>query len=110
MARYRDYITQDLIPALGAIPLDDLTRQHLAAFVTDQLRRHRGRVTVHRIMSTLSSALSDAVTGERLPRNLAKPPAHLAPRRSRTAPVDRGAGGSFPALHPSRRPALCRPR
>ncbi|MFF2749390.1 hypothetical protein ACFVVA_28075 [Kitasatospora sp. NPDC058048] len=27
IARYRDYITQDLIPALGAIPLDDLTRQ-----------------------------------------------------------------------------------
>ncbi|MGW2255353.1 tyrosine-type recombinase/integrase [Kitasatospora sp. NPDC001660] len=74
IARYRDYIEQDLIPALGAIPLDDLTRPHLRAFVTNQLRHHRGRVTVHRIMSTLSSALSDAVTGERLPRNPAKPP------------------------------------
>ncbi|MEU6970975.1 site-specific integrase [Kitasatospora aureofaciens] len=74
IARYRAYIEQDLIPALGTIPLDDLTRQHLAAFVTAQLRHHRGRVTVHRIMSTLSSALSDAVTGERLPRNPAKPP------------------------------------
>ncbi|MEE1781683.1 site-specific integrase [Streptomyces sp. SP17BM10] len=74
IARYRDYITQDLIPALGAIPLDDLTRQHLAAFVTDQLRRHRGRVTVHRIVSTLSSALATAVDTERLARNPAKPP------------------------------------
>ncbi|MFD4533496.1 tyrosine-type recombinase/integrase [Kitasatospora sp. NPDC058397] len=78
MARYRAYVEQDLIPALGQIPLDDLTRQHLRAFVTDQLRRGRGKVTVHRIMATLSSALGSAVTGERLARNPAKPP--LLPR------------------------------
>ncbi|WP_052682416.1 site-specific integrase, partial [Saccharothrix sp. ST-888] len=85
ITRYRAYIEQDLIPALGGIPLDDLTRQHLAAFVTNQLRHHhRGKVTVHRIMSTLSSALSSAVTGERLPRNPAKPP--LLPR---PAPAER---------------------
>ncbi|MFF7991954.1 tyrosine-type recombinase/integrase [Kitasatospora xanthocidica] len=74
IARYRDYIHQDLIPALGAISLDDLTRRHLSAFVTAQLQHGRGRVTVHRIMATLSSALSEAVTGERLARNPAKPP------------------------------------
>ncbi|MFJ2189972.1 phage integrase central domain-containing protein [Kitasatospora sp. NPDC087861] len=74
IARYRPYVEQDLIPALGTIPLDDLTRQHLSAFVTGQLQHGRGRVTVHRIMATLSSALSSAVTGERLARNPAKPP------------------------------------
>ncbi|WP_156179081.1 tyrosine-type recombinase/integrase [Saccharothrix sp. ST-888] len=74
MARYRAYVEQDLIPALGTIPLIDLTRQHLSAFVTTQLRRGRGRVTVYRIMATTSSALSSAVYDGRLARNPAKPP------------------------------------
>ncbi|MEU3560452.1 site-specific integrase [Kitasatospora sp. NPDC006786] len=73
MAGYSAYVDKDLIPAIGDIPLDDLERQHLRAFVTTQLSRGRGKVTVHRIMSTLSSALSDAVSGERLHRNPAKP-------------------------------------
>ncbi|WP_329579363.1 N-terminal phage integrase SAM-like domain-containing protein [Kitasatospora sp. NBC_01250] len=47
IARYRAYIEQDLIPALGTIPLDDLTRRHLSTFVTAQLQHGRGRVTVH---------------------------------------------------------------
>ncbi|MER8105976.1 site-specific integrase [Kitasatospora sp. NPDC094016] len=94
IARYRAYITQDLIPALGTIPLDDLTRHHLSVFVTDQLHHGRGRVTVHRIMATLSSALSDAVTGERLPRNPAKPPLI-----SRPAPAERHLWTEEQAAH-----------
>ncbi|MGE7434035.1 tyrosine-type recombinase/integrase [Kitasatospora sp. NPDC001175] len=94
IARYRAYIEQDLIPALGTIPLDDLTRQHLSAFVTTQLRHHRGKVTVHRIMSTLSSALSSAVTGERLARNPAKPPLI-----SRPAPAERHLWTEEEAAH-----------
>ncbi|MGW2548030.1 tyrosine-type recombinase/integrase, partial [Kitasatospora sp. NPDC001574] len=78
MARYRAYVEQDLIPALGTIPIIDLTRQHLTAYVTTQLRKGRGKVTVHRIMATLSSALSSAVHDGRLTRNAAKPP--LLPR------------------------------
>ncbi|MFB7949546.1 tyrosine-type recombinase/integrase, partial [Kitasatospora phosalacinea] len=78
MARYRDYVEQDLIPAFGDIPLDDLDRQHLRAYVTAQLKAGRGRVTVYRIMATLSSALSSAVNSDRLTRNAAKPP--LLPR------------------------------
>ncbi|WP_406205147.1 site-specific integrase [Kitasatospora sp. NBC_01560] len=78
MARYRAYVEQDLIPALGTIPLIDLTRQHLSAYVTTQLRKGRGKVTVYRIMATLSSALSSAVYDGRLARNPAKPP--LLPR------------------------------
>ncbi|WP_457033687.1 tyrosine-type recombinase/integrase, partial [Kitasatospora sp. P5_F3] len=70
MARCRTYVEQDLIPALGTIPLIDLTRQHLSAFVTAQLRNGRGKVTVYRIMATLSSAVHDS----RLARNPAKPP------------------------------------
>jgi hypothetical protein len=41
MARYRTYVEQDLIPAFGTIPLIDLTRRHLSAFVTIQLRKSR---------------------------------------------------------------------
>ncbi|MFG2917953.1 tyrosine-type recombinase/integrase [Kitasatospora sp. NPDC048298] len=78
MARYRSYTEQDLIPAIGAIPLVDLTRRHLSAFVTAQLRRGRGKVTVYRILATLSSALSSAVYDGLLARNPAKPP--LLPR------------------------------
>ncbi|MFE2352095.1 tyrosine-type recombinase/integrase [Kitasatospora cineracea] len=78
MARYRDYVEQDLIPAFGDIPLDDLDRQHLRAYVTAQLKAGRGRVSVYRIMATLSSALSSAVDSDRLTRNAAKPP--LLPR------------------------------
>ncbi|WP_380280532.1 hypothetical protein [Kitasatospora purpeofusca] len=36
---------------IEALPLIDLTRQHLSAFVTAQLRRGRGQVTVYRIPS-----------------------------------------------------------
>ncbi len=74
MARYRTYVEQDLIPAFGTIPLIDLTRQHLSAFVSAQLRKGRGKVTVYRIMATLSSALGSAVYDGRLARNPAKPP------------------------------------
>ncbi|MFJ1796052.1 tyrosine-type recombinase/integrase [Kitasatospora griseola] len=78
MARYRDYVEKDLIPALGDIPLDDLGRQHLRAYVTSELHAGRGKVTVHRIMATLSSALTSAVNDDRLTRSAAKPP--LLPR------------------------------
>ncbi len=33
MARYRDYITKDLAPALGAIRLEELTHHHIATLV-----------------------------------------------------------------------------
>ncbi|MCZ4102455.1 MULTISPECIES: tyrosine-type recombinase/integrase [Streptomyces] len=73
MARYRTYVTQDLIPALGEMPLDDLGYPHVAGLVHAELARGRGRVTVHRILATLSSALGDAVRHHRLPANPARP-------------------------------------
>jgi integrase len=73
MVRYRDHVTRDLIPALGQIPLDDLGHPHIAALVHTQLAAGRGKVTVHRILATLSSALGDAVRQHRIPSNPARP-------------------------------------
>lgn len=71
MARYRDYVHKDLSPALGPIRLEELTHHHVAAFVT-QLAAGRGRVTIHRCIATLSSALTDAVRHHRLIHNPAR--------------------------------------
>ena len=72
MARYRDYITKDLSPTLGAIRLEELTHHHIAAWVREQLVQGRGPVTVHRCVATLSSALGDAVRQHRLLHNPAR--------------------------------------
>ncbi|MFP8908463.1 tyrosine-type recombinase/integrase, partial [Streptomyces atacamensis] len=72
-ARYRDYVRNDLLPHLGRVRLDDLGYGHIAAFARDQSARGRGRVTVHRCLATLSSALGEAVRHHRLPANPARP-------------------------------------
>ncbi|MFD8383060.1 hypothetical protein ACFV2X_31875 [Streptomyces sp. NPDC059679] len=61
LVRYRDYVTHDLIPALGTLRLDDLAYRHIAGFARTQLAAGRGKVTLHRCLATLSSALGDAV-------------------------------------------------
>ncbi|OPF65939.1 hypothetical protein VT50_0237915, partial [Streptomyces antioxidans] len=48
LARYRDYVTGDLIPALGPLKLDELGHRHIAGFVHTQLAAGRGQVTVYR--------------------------------------------------------------
>ncbi|MFJ1708416.1 tyrosine-type recombinase/integrase [Kitasatospora sp. NPDC088346] len=73
LARYRAYVLQDLVPALGRIPLDDLAYEHIDHYARTQLKAGRGRVTVHRILATLSSALGAAVVRHRLGHNPAKP-------------------------------------
>ena len=45
MARYRDYVRNDLIPAFGTLKLDQLAHRHLSAFVTEQLAAGRGLTT-----------------------------------------------------------------
>jgi integrase len=72
MARYTDYVTKDLIPALGAIKLERLGHQHISQFVRTQLAAGRGPVTLRRCISTLSSALNDAVRQRRLAHNPAR--------------------------------------
>lgn len=42
LARYRDYIHEDLSPALGPIRLEELTHHHVAGFVSRQLAAGRG--------------------------------------------------------------------
>ncbi|GAA2334684.1 hypothetical protein SVIO_027780 [Streptomyces violaceusniger] len=73
VARYRDYVTHDLIPALGALKLDEIGHRHIAGFAHTQLDAGRGRVTVYRCLATLSSALGDAVRQHRLTHNPARP-------------------------------------
>ncbi|MEU5613778.1 hypothetical protein AB0H03_34590 [Streptomyces sparsogenes] len=79
VARYRDYVTHDLIPALGALKLDELGHRHIAAYAHTQLQAGRGAVTVYRCLATLSSALGDAVRQHRLAHNPARPPSSPAP-------------------------------
>ena len=72
LARYSDYITKDLSPALGEIRLEQLTHHHVESFVRAQLTVGRGLITLRRCVATLSSALNDAVRQRRLPHNPAR--------------------------------------
>ncbi|MCY0940515.1 tyrosine-type recombinase/integrase [Streptomyces antarcticus] len=84
MARYRDYVHNDLVPAFGTLKLDELGHRHIAAFVTGELAAGRGQTTLYRCLATLSSALGDAFRQHRLPRNPASPPAlHRPPSPER---------------------------
>jgi hypothetical protein len=53
MARYRDYVRNDLIPAFGTLKLDQLGHRHISAFATSQLAAGRGRTTLYRCLATL---------------------------------------------------------
>lgn len=55
------------------MPLDELGYVHLSGYVYGELEQGRGRVTVHRILATLSSALGDAVRHHRLAHDPARP-------------------------------------
>ncbi|MBX9392510.1 hypothetical protein K4749_02575 [Streptomyces sp. TRM72054] len=79
MARYRDYLHNDLVPAFGSLKLDELRHRHISAFVTGQLAASRGRTTLYRCLATLSSALGDTVRQHRLAHNPASPPALRRP-------------------------------
>ncbi|WP_371675662.1 tyrosine recombinase XerC [Streptomyces sp. NBC_01276] len=79
MARYRDYVHNDLTPAFGTLKLDELGHRHIAAFVTGELAAGRGKTTLYRCLATLSSALGDAVRQHRLAHNPASPPAMHRP-------------------------------
>lgn len=72
VARYRDYLHNDLLPAFGAVRLERLTHQHVDQFVRTQLAAGRGPVTLRRCIATLSSALNDAIRQRRLTHNAAR--------------------------------------
>jgi hypothetical protein len=72
IARYRDYLHNDLLPAFGAVRLERLTHRHVDQFVRTQLAAGRGPITVRRCIATLSSALNDAIRQRRLTHNAAR--------------------------------------
>jgi hypothetical protein len=82
VARYRDYLHNDLLPAFGAVRLERLTHQHVDQFVRTQLAAGRGAVTVRRCIATLSSALNDAIRQRRLTHNAARYTTIPLPRRA----------------------------
>jgi len=49
VARYHDYLHNDLLPAFGAVRLERLTHQHVYQFARTQLASGRGPVTVRRL-------------------------------------------------------------
>lgn len=112
MARYRDYVHNDLVPAFGSLRLDDLRHRHISAFVTGQLSAGRGRTTLYRCLATLSSALGDAVRQHRLAHNPASAPAPRRPpaperRSAGSGPTRRGFGSSRTATRPIRTWPTC---
>ncbi|SDG33869.1 Site-specific recombinase XerD [Pseudonocardia oroxyli] len=72
MVRYTDYVHNDLIPAVGALRLEELSHHHVAEFIRRQLDAGRGLITLHRCVATLSSSLNDAVKQHRLMHNPAR--------------------------------------
>ncbi|MBT2481373.1 hypothetical protein [Streptomyces sp. ISL-94] len=81
MARYRDYVRNDLVPAFGTLMLDQLAHRHISAYVTCQLAAGRGRTTLYRCLATLSSALGDAVRQTVCPTTRPVPRSCAAQRR-----------------------------
>ncbi|MEU9372677.1 hypothetical protein AB0D94_02700 [Streptomyces sp. NPDC048255] len=74
IARYRDYVHNDLVPEFGTLRLDQLAHRHVSAFVTSQLAAGRGETTLYRCPPGHHHAedpLEPRLSG------------HLAPRRHR---------------------------
>jgi integrase len=70
--RYTEIVTKELIPALGALPLEQLNHDHVAALITELEEAGRGAPTIRYVHAVLSSALSDAVKRRRLTHNVAQ--------------------------------------
>ncbi|ROR38186.1 site-specific integrase [Kitasatospora cineracea] len=71
-AGYHRHVHHDLIPAFGSLPLCGLRDRHVAAWSHRQLAAGRGRPTVHRCCTILSSAMNAAVSADLLARNPAR--------------------------------------
>jgi integrase len=89
MYRYTEILAKELVPALGALPLEQLSHDHVAAFITELEDAGRGAPTIRYVHAVLSSALGDAVKRRRLTHNVAQhvvlPPVHAAEREPWTA-------------------------
>jgi integrase len=84
MYRYSEIVTKELIPGLGALPLEQLRHDHVATLVAELEAANRGAATIRYVHAVLSSALSDAVKRRRLTHNVAQhtvlPPMKTAER------------------------------
>jgi integrase len=89
MYRYTEIVTKELVPALGALPLEQLSHEHVAALIVELEEAGRGAPTIRYVHAVLSSALSDAVKRRRLAHNAAQhivlPPVRAAERERWTA-------------------------
>ncbi len=57
--QYGRYVEKDLIPALGAIPLERLSHEHVATLIVDLETAGRGPITIRRMLAVLPSALAE---------------------------------------------------
>jgi len=89
MHRYSEIVTKELVPAFGALPLEQLRHDHVTALVSELEDSGRGAPTIRYVHAVLSSALSDAVRQHRLPHNVAEhtalPPVQSVEREPWTA-------------------------
>lgn len=72
LARYRDYVRNDLVPVFGTIKLDRLAHRHISAFFTSQLTVGRGRTTLCRCLGDGRRATSDGTVPALTPLNRSK--------------------------------------
>ncbi len=68
-ATYRCHVDRHISPALGDLPIADLSRSDIAGFVRKLADQNLSPATVHRIVATLRSALGAAVRDQRLATN-----------------------------------------
>jgi integrase len=89
MYRYNEIVTKELVPTVGALPLEQLSHEHVAALIAELEEAGRGAATIRYVHAVLSSALSDAVKRRRLTHNVAQhallPPVVTAEREPWTA-------------------------
>jgi len=87
--RYTEIVHNELIPTLGALPLEQLRHDHVVALISELEDAGRGAATIRYVHAVLSSALSDAVKQRRLTHNVAQhvslPPVNSAEREPWTA-------------------------
>jgi integrase len=86
LAQYRLYIDNYLKPTLGHVKLAELRATHIDALLARMNAQGRGLPTQHRVVATLSSALSTAERRRLISTNVCRQ-VELAPERTPVRPV-----------------------
>jgi len=69
---YEVIIRNHLVPAVGAIPLQDLRTEHLQKLYNDKIKAGLSAQTVHHIHKVIHSALDKAVETRKIPHNVSE--------------------------------------